>query len=184
MKIVKSASVQYRKTLLGGKDEVTYDCPDCKESLKSPLTDAGNKDHCPHCECEFIVPGQEKVQEIRRKHQEQKNAEQEEANRIAENERKAKQEAYEKVLNQELRRVKSYPRSTHYIAEGLCNITNALLSFVVYLVIYTISLMYTFNTQIVAIITCINILRSLFKAVNSFSEGSKVDETSDLPNRY
>lgn len=58
MKKVNPASVRYQ-TSFKGTEEVTYDCPDCGEGLKNPLSEAGMQDHCPHCECEFIVPGEE-----------------------------------------------------------------------------------------------------------------------------
>jgi hypothetical protein len=45
-----------RRTIFG-KYEVTYDCPECGASLKNDLDDAGKRDTCPHCECEFKVPG-------------------------------------------------------------------------------------------------------------------------------
>lgn len=45
-----------RRTIFG-KYEVTYDCPECGASLKNDLDDAGKDDTCPHCDCEFKVPG-------------------------------------------------------------------------------------------------------------------------------
>jgi uncharacterized membrane protein YdbT with pleckstrin-like domain len=49
-------NAKVRKTIIG-KHEVTYDCPECGASLKNDLDDAGKNDTCPHCDCQFKVPG-------------------------------------------------------------------------------------------------------------------------------
>jgi uncharacterized Zn finger protein (UPF0148 family) len=75
MKSVNPDSISYRKSILTSEYKVTYDCPGpCKASLVSSLHDAGTNDYCPNCGCGFIVPGQEKVQEIKIKQQEERDA--------------------------------------------------------------------------------------------------------------
>jgi hypothetical protein len=49
-------NVQVRKTALG-RYRLAYECPKCQTRLTSPLTDAGESDHCPECEEAFEVPG-------------------------------------------------------------------------------------------------------------------------------
>lgn len=75
MKSVNPESISYRKSILTSEYKVTYDCPGpCKASLVSSLHDAGTNDYCPNCGCGFIVPGQEKVREIKIKQQEERDA--------------------------------------------------------------------------------------------------------------
>ena len=45
------------------KPSLSYDCPHCKERLKSPLMNAGTEDTCPYCHQLFTVPGEKKKQE-------------------------------------------------------------------------------------------------------------------------
>lgn len=56
-------NVKHKKSIFG-KDEVTYDCPHCGESLRSSLSEAGSSDHCPNCEGTFVVPGLEIIESI------------------------------------------------------------------------------------------------------------------------
>jgi membrane protein involved in colicin uptake len=55
--------VQINKNLFG-KYRVGYKCPNCEERLKSPLSEAGNKDTCPCCGACFVVPGAEELTRI------------------------------------------------------------------------------------------------------------------------
>ncbi|HZZ42561.1 MAG TPA: hypothetical protein VFE58_06465 [Tepidisphaeraceae bacterium] len=57
-----------------GKAKVSYHCPACNDDLKSPIEDAGNKDRCPTCNAELIVPGEA---ELLRLHTERERLEQE-----------------------------------------------------------------------------------------------------------
>lgn len=53
-----------------------YACPFCNTRLSSGLLEAGNQAPCPDCQGEFVVPGeQEKIAEVRRQLDEQKQKE-------------------------------------------------------------------------------------------------------------
>jgi len=187
---VDPLSIQYRKTVFGGKEEITYDCPGCKESLRSPLSDAGNEDHCPHCECDFVVPGEERVQEIKREQQEQKKTEQ----RESENGDRKIQEINKKQREQEREaenvRVKTHPRSTHYISLGLAHITSAFSAAFAGGVVSATGLGLGANSELsllLMIMACFLVIAFfvyISKARSAFRKGSDVDETSDLPNRF
>jgi hypothetical protein len=51
-----AAEVEITKGLFG-KYRASYSCPNCRERLRSPLTDAGRLDDCPNCHARFTVPG-------------------------------------------------------------------------------------------------------------------------------
>jgi hypothetical protein len=55
--------VKIKKNLFE-KYRVGYNCPNCEERLKSPLSEAGNKDTCPCCGTCFVVPGAEELTRI------------------------------------------------------------------------------------------------------------------------
>jgi len=46
------------KERMWGRPVVNYTCPDCDSLLKSPISDIGNDDSCPNCQCVFSVPGE------------------------------------------------------------------------------------------------------------------------------
>lgn len=133
---MKPKNVNYRRTILG-KYEVTYDCPGCGKSLKNDLDDAGKQDQCPHCECDFFVPGTQYKQEIERRQaarHAKKEAEKAEFERQARESReneKAGLEALEsrwnavKSLNQS--ESSSERTAIHYISEGLAELVRAFL---------------------------------------------------------
>jgi len=50
------------KNPLGNSPVVTYACPGCGASLKSPIQEAGDSDSCPGCRTTFTVPGVEGLQ--------------------------------------------------------------------------------------------------------------------------
>jgi hypothetical protein len=52
-----------RKGWLGGH-VITYECPACCVSLKSPIDEAGKSEACPHCQAPFVVPGIEERNRI------------------------------------------------------------------------------------------------------------------------
>lgn len=84
-----------------GKWVVKYDCPKCKLRFKSPIGEAGEKDACPECGCEFIVPGQAKRIEVERLATEQaEEAEQLKALRQSEAQAKKEQKQLEAVALQ------------------------------------------------------------------------------------
>ena len=57
-----------------GRLRVSYDCPNCRERLRSSLTDAGKPDSCPNCHVQFTVPGIDALnQENERKQAESKS---------------------------------------------------------------------------------------------------------------
>lgn len=138
---MKPKNVNCRKTILG-KYEVTYDCPGCGESLKNDLEDAGKDDQCPHCECEFVVPGTKYKDEIERRRAERiaekekevarREAEKREAERRSrEAEEKAKREAELAAKEERLKasfRGKSSEEKTpiQYISEGMAELVRAL----------------------------------------------------------
>jgi uncharacterized Zn finger protein (UPF0148 family) len=90
-------NVEYTRTLLG-RHRVAYDCPSCGERLRSPLADAGTTDHCPDCNAEFVVPGEVKLEQLRR---EKEKAEQP---RREERERKKQLQLEKKQLKQQKQR--------------------------------------------------------------------------------
>lgn len=45
------------KETVFGKVVVAYACPECDEILRSSVSDIGNNEDCPNCECSFVVPG-------------------------------------------------------------------------------------------------------------------------------
>lgn len=62
--------VEITKNIFGTL-RVGYDCPNCKERLRSPLSDAGNPDSCPNCHVRFTVPGTDALKrEKQRQHAE------------------------------------------------------------------------------------------------------------------
>lgn len=72
------SSVRIIKNVFGTL-RVVYECPHCKERLKSPLKDAGTSDSCPNCRARFIVPGADVLQREQARQQaeqERKRAEQ------------------------------------------------------------------------------------------------------------
>jgi hypothetical protein len=78
------ARVDVTKNIFG-KLRVGYDCPNCRERLRSPLRDAGNSDICPNCHTQFTVPGTDAL----RRQQEHLRAQKE--RKQAESQRKAEQ---------------------------------------------------------------------------------------------
>ena len=121
MKKVNPSSVRYRETVFG-KSEVTYDCPECGQNLKSPLSEAGIQDHCPHCECEFIVPGSEEKKrrtlaiEAERLKEQQAN----EAERLREKQAEKRLREQQAKEAERLREKQAKGRtSNHYMSLGL-----------------------------------------------------------------
>ena len=55
--------VTVKKTLLGGI-VVSYDCPKCKERLRSKASEVGSPDSCPECGQAFRVPGKRELAEF------------------------------------------------------------------------------------------------------------------------
>ncbi len=47
-----------------GAQKVRYGCPECSESLTSPLSDVGKTDFCPSCNVQFVVPGSHLLQAL------------------------------------------------------------------------------------------------------------------------
>ena len=43
---------------------IGYDCPKCRERLKSPIDDAGKPDACPSCRTVLIVPGEKERHQL------------------------------------------------------------------------------------------------------------------------
>jgi hypothetical protein len=70
-----------------GKRVVAYACPRCHEALRSPLEDAGNKDKCPVCQNELVVPGEAELVAWHREQEEQRHRAERE--RLAEVQREA-----------------------------------------------------------------------------------------------
>lgn len=128
-------NVNCRKTILG-KYEVTYDCPGCGKSLKNDLEDAGKDDQCPHCECEFVVPGSGYKRDLERRRAEriaEKDAAKKEIERQASEARendKARLEAIENrskpVETPKGSEPTSNRTSIQYISEGLADLVHAL----------------------------------------------------------
>ena len=52
--------------------KVKFKCVGCNESLKTKLRDAGSKDFCPACGCQFISPGMSVLQKQTMKDAEEK----------------------------------------------------------------------------------------------------------------
>ena len=48
-----------------GKHQIRYRCPFCQEALRSSLKDAGQKEYCPKCSRFLLVPGREKLLELK-----------------------------------------------------------------------------------------------------------------------
>jgi Zn-finger nucleic acid-binding protein len=194
MKKVNPSSVQYRQTVFGGKDEVTYDCPECNQSLKSPLSDAGIQDYCPHCECEFIVPGsEEKERKIlameakRLKNQQAKDEEQlkerQQAKRLKE--QQAKEEERLKALKAKGR------TSNHYMSLGFMYLVSVITK--IFLIVL-LSGLGTFvavyigsGFGLVVYLAClfsnfallISLFIDVFCARNAFKKGSDPSKTAD-----
>lgn len=57
-----------------GKISVKYRCTNCGESLENELAEAGEKDTCPQCNFEFVVPGQTARENHERQMQQRKAA--------------------------------------------------------------------------------------------------------------
>lgn len=70
-----------------GRYEIKYSCPKCKTRLTSPLLEAGDNDACPDCGASFRVPGIEQRKEYEAQLAKEK-VEKEEADRIADQERR------------------------------------------------------------------------------------------------
>ncbi len=139
-------NAKVRKTIIG-KHEVTYDCPECGASLKNDLDDAGKDDTCPHCDCQFKVPGATFKAKLE-KEKAEKEAEKAEQERQKEAEKKAAREA-ERLKAEELTRrsavltsqiaaddeadriiVKNSIFPINYISMGLMYLVRALLLFI------------------------------------------------------
>ena len=105
------SGVEVTKNIFGTL-RVGYDCPHCKERLRSPLKDAGTVDSCPNYHVQFTVPGTDALKrEQRRQHaeQEQKEAERHRKAQQLEQEREQKHQeqlglAAEKRVDDEKRR--------------------------------------------------------------------------------
>jgi hypothetical protein len=61
-----------RKTLLG-KYVVVYDCPNCKERLRSTADDIGKPDTCPTCRTNYCVPGAQQFEAILKRQQDEQD---------------------------------------------------------------------------------------------------------------
>ena len=96
------SNVEYSRSLLGA-NRVRYDCPQCGERLRSPLTNAGQRDHCPECRAEFVVPGKDQLEHLRR--------ETDRAEEIHANEKQQKVR-----LRQEQKNAKAEQRAAEYVA--------------------------------------------------------------------
>lgn len=70
-----------------GRQIVSYQCPNCREPLQSPLEDAGNKERCPTCRQSLVVPGEAELMATYR--QQAEESRQAEAARLAEIQRSA-----------------------------------------------------------------------------------------------
>lgn len=138
MKRVDPNTVSYRKTFRG-RDEVTYDCPNCRASLKNDLSDAGIRDICPHCNCEFYVPGEEKLNEFKQAEAQEKlrkkraaeeamrarQQESEEAKRTPEQGMAGNVQAQENRVEIQ----KGKQKSTHYISLGFMHLVSVITKF-------------------------------------------------------
>ncbi|WP_164102850.1 hypothetical protein [Candidatus Laterigemmans baculatus] len=96
---------QIKKNVFG-KYEVKYDCPKCATRLTSPLSEAGDIEHCPECAAELRVPGK-KQREAWEKKVKQEQAEKEHARKEKERARKEK----ERVQKEEARARKEKERA-------------------------------------------------------------------------
>jgi Zn finger protein HypA/HybF involved in hydrogenase expression len=61
-----------------GLRTIKFRCPKCHAGLTSPLSDAGNREHCPECSTGFTVPGQSEREESEREASEKRLAAQRE----------------------------------------------------------------------------------------------------------
>jgi hypothetical protein len=130
MKRVDPNTVAHRKTLRG-RDEVTYDCPNCQASLKNDLSDAGIRDSCPHCGCEFFVPGDERLDGLKQAESQGKLRKKEEAEESKRNQEQADKRIRELELvaknrEQEQERQKVLLKSTHYMSLGFMHLVSVL----------------------------------------------------------
>ena len=164
MKRVDPNTVSYRKTFRG-RDEVTDDCPKCRASLKNDLSDAGIRDICPHCNCEFYVPGEEKLNEFKQAEAQEKlrkkraaeeamrarQQESEEAKRTPEQGMAGNVQAQENRVEIQ----KGKQKSTHYISLGFMHlvsvITKAIWIFILVFIESVISVIWIFSAAIDAI---------------------------------
>ncbi|TVQ51261.1 MAG: hypothetical protein EA377_12975 [Phycisphaerales bacterium] len=90
-----------RDRLLGGL-EVFYRCPACAAELRSPLTDAGDRENCPKCGISYVVPGEPELAEYEhRKRQLAKDREELEAREL---ERRKQREREKKKAEAERRK--------------------------------------------------------------------------------
>ena len=74
--------VKITKSVFGGL-RVGYECPKCRERLRSPLTDAGKADTCPNCHAQFTVPGTTELRQETQRKTDEENRKQLEAQRRA-----------------------------------------------------------------------------------------------------
>ena len=74
--------VKITKSVFGGL-RVGYECPNCRERLRSPLTDAGKADTCPNCHAQFTVPGTTELRQETQRKTDEENRKQLEAQRRA-----------------------------------------------------------------------------------------------------
>lgn len=128
MKRVDPNTVAHRKTLRG-RDEVTYDCPNCQASLKNDLSDAGIRDSCPHCGCEFFVPGDERLNVLKQPESQGKLRKKQEADESKRNQEQADRRVRELELvakNQGQEGQKVLLKSTHYMSLGFMYLVSVL----------------------------------------------------------
>lgn len=64
------ASFKVTKTVLG-KLSLKFKCPSCRVMLNSKFEEAGTTDTCPDCGTKFVVPGADKLAELRKQKAEQ-----------------------------------------------------------------------------------------------------------------
>lgn len=97
-----------------GRYRVAYDCPNCGDRLRSPLTDAGKSDSCPNCSASFVVPG---IEDLHRVTAEQ-NAKAQREHDLAEQRREAKRRKQEEELQaQALARKQAEERRRQVLAQ-------------------------------------------------------------------
>jgi len=129
MKRVDPNTVAHRKTLRG-RDEVTYDCPNCQASLKNDLSDAGIRDSCPHCGCEFFVPGDERLNVLKQAESQGKLRKKQEADESKRNQEQADRRVRELELvakNHDQEGQKVLLKSTHYMSLGFMYLVSVLI---------------------------------------------------------
>ncbi len=81
-----------KEKLLGGFD-VFYNCASCAADLRSPLTDAGERETCPQCSARYVVPGERERAEYKRRQEAKRQKQREREQKRREQQKRTEDEA-------------------------------------------------------------------------------------------